>query len=71
MSHRSRARMLAAALLIATLAGPAGAIAARAGDTPAVAIERGGATGWFAALFESAWSWLEALVDEDNGNITP
>lgn len=71
MSHRSRTRMLAAALLTATLAAPAGAIAARAGDTPAVATERGGATGWFAALFESAWTWLEALVDEDNGHIQP
>jgi hypothetical protein len=71
MSHRSRAMTLAAALLTATLAGPAGAIAARVGDTPVVATERGGATGWFAALFESAWGWLEALVDQDNGNITP
>lgn len=71
MSRRSRATMLAAALLTATLVAPAGAIAVRASDTPVAATASGGPAGWFAALLESAWGWLEALVDEDNGNITP
>ncbi len=71
MSRRSRATMLAAVLLTAALTAPAGAIAFRAGDTPTVATASGGAAGWFAAVIDSAWSWLQALVDEDNGNITP
>jgi hypothetical protein len=71
MSCRSRATMLATVLLTAALTAPAGAIAVRAGDTPVVATASGGGAGWFAALVDSAWSWLQALVDEDNGNITP
>lgn len=71
MSRIARATALAAVLLTASLAGPAGAIAARPGDGAAAVVceTRGG--GWFASLLGSAWDWLRALVDEDNGAIAP
>ncbi len=71
MSRLARATALTAVLLTAVLAGPAGAIAARPGDGSGAAASdvRGG--GWFSALLGSAWDWLQALVDEDNGHIMP
>lgn len=72
MSRNARATGLAVVLLTATLAAPAGAIAARPADGPAtVAIDAREAGGWLASLLDSAWGWLRALVDEDNGNIAP
>lgn len=71
MSQRRTATALAVVLLTATLAAPAGAIAAHPteGVTPVATEARGG--GWFASLLDSAWDWLVALVDEDNGSIIP
>lgn len=72
MSRNARAIGLAVVLLTATLAAPAGAIAAHPADGPAtVEIGAREVGGWFATLLDSAWGWLRALVDQDNGNIAP
>jgi hypothetical protein len=75
MTRSSRSIALAAVLLTVSLAAPAAANAARTSDrsdgggVEVVATDSG--RGWLEAMFGAAWTWLSALVDEDNGSIMP
>lgn len=74
MTRSSRPAAVAALLLTAFLALPAGGLAARggvrqAGDGNLVAVE----SGWtlFGSYLQAAWSWIRGQFDEDNGYIVP